>query len=71
MSSKDNLPPGCSSADGGIDHELEAALDRLVEAAEGNPEVIAVLAEMAPIIMKSESKAYWSGYEEAQYGEDQ
>lgn len=27
-----NLPPGCTSADGGIDHEFEAAIEKAVDA---------------------------------------
>lgn len=37
--SASNLPPGCSSPDGGIDHEWEAAFELLAEALpEGYPD---------------------------------
>lgn len=32
MNGLSNLPPGCSSPDGGIDHEWEAAFEQLAEA---------------------------------------
>jgi uncharacterized protein YerC len=49
MSPLSNLPPGCTSADGGIDHAFEQALDDLcnaIETAEEARLLLAVLRDM-------------------------
>lgn len=51
-----NLPPGCTSADGGIDHAMEAALDDLCQAVE-TVEGARALQALAPIIEKHISAA--------------
>ena len=55
-----NLPPGCSSADGGIDHELESAIDALAQAIEV-PEDARILLEILPVIKKMREDGYIEG----------
>lgn len=56
-----NLPPGCSSPDGGIDHEYEAAVEALVDAAP-RADILHVLKEIAPIIQRVLDYEYGRGY---------
>lgn len=54
-----NLPPGCNSADGGIDHAYESALETLTDAVP-NPIILKLLTDLAPFI----ETIYDSGYQD-------
>jgi len=58
-----NLPPGCSSADGGIDHEYETALDELCEVVNG-AHILRLLAKIAPAITEAYSQGFKDGWED-------
>jgi len=45
-----NLPPGCSSPDGGIDHEYESALEAFMEIAQTADELKIACAVMPAIL---------------------
>lgn len=49
MNSNSNLPPGCTSADGGIDHAFESAVERLIDSFQ-LAETAMVLSKIAPVI---------------------
>lgn len=61
-----NLPPGCSSADGGIDHDWEAAADTLLDIA-GDTEVLLALIHIVPGVKAVLSAAYKEGYQAGKY----
>lgn len=54
-----NLPPGCSSPDGGIDHAMEAFC-KSVE----TPEAVAFLTALAPLVEQLLDDAYKAGLAE-------
>jgi hypothetical protein len=56
-----NLPPGCSSADGGIDHEYEQAVERLCDVAD-TPELLGVLTLLATVLEAQFKSAYEDGF---------
>ena len=58
-----NLPPGCSSADGGIDHALESCLDSLCEAIQ-TPSEATYLEMMLPMVRRLIETEYKFGLEE-------
>ncbi len=62
MSNRD-LPPGCSSPDGGIDHEYEAALEAFMEIATYSDEV-RIANAVLPAILDAVRDARKSGYDE-------
>ena len=55
-----NLPPGCSSTDGGIDHTLETALETLCEKID-SVEVANLLGEVAITLNKHLRSIYLIG----------
>ncbi|HSF96234.1 MAG TPA: hypothetical protein VLA52_14510 [Thermohalobaculum sp.] len=55
-----NLPPGCSSPDGAIDHALETALDTLNANTE-TPEIADALNSLLPAITAIWNAAYEAG----------
>ena len=58
--SSSNLPPGCSSPDGGIDHEYESALEAFAELAE-TPERLKVAAAVMPAVWDALADAFAEG----------
>jgi hypothetical protein len=56
-----NLPPGCSSPDGGIDHAAEAATEELLQTVENVP-TLQLLTALAPILEKWLDNAYAAGF---------
>jgi hypothetical protein len=58
-----NLPPGCNSADGGIDHAMEAALDDLCMAIE-TVEQAQALQALLPAVKIMLYTTYSIGHEE-------
>lgn len=56
-----NLPPGCSSPDGGIDHAAEAATEELLQTVENTP-TLQLLTALAPVLEKWLDSAYNAGY---------
>ena len=60
MSTRSNLPPGCTSPDGGIDHIYEQALERLVDAIETSEECEALLA-LLPGVRQVLATSYSAG----------
>jgi hypothetical protein len=58
-----NLPPGCSSADGGLDLVLEKAIDDLVEAADGQEDVIRLFVKIAPAVLEALNESYFEGWD--------
>lgn len=60
---QNNLPPGCSSPDGGLDHEMEAATEDLLNAIE-TPECAKILTLMAPVVEHALAVGYAAGMEE-------
>jgi len=56
-----NLPPGCSSPDGGIDHAAEAATEELLQTVENVP-TLQLLTALAPILEKWLDSAYAAGF---------
>lgn len=61
MTGLSNLPPGCSSPDGGIDHEYEQALDAFTEIAM-TPEQVKIINACAPAILIAIEDAYAKGF---------
>ena len=59
----DRLPPGCNSADGGIDHGLEKALDDLCDDIETAEQAVALRA-LLPALKWELSAAYEAGLRE-------
>ena len=55
-----NLPPGCSSPDGGIDHKYEGALDHLCDVAQ-TPEDLNLLRRLAEVVLPWLREAYADG----------
>lgn len=55
-----NLPPGCNSADGGIDHELEAAHEKLCDEVD-HPLLAEDLISMIPAIQAIQSRSWAEG----------
>lgn len=60
-----NLPPGCSSADGGIDHAFEAAIESLIDAIE-TPEEAYALRVVLPGLRTAIDSAYRDGRQEGE-----
>lgn len=60
-----NLPPGCSSPDGGLDLVFEKAIDDLVEAADGQEEVIRFFVKIAPAVLEALNESYFEGMDHA------
>jgi len=58
-----NLPPGCSSPDGGIDHEYEAAIEAFCEIAQ-TAEDVKLINAIAPAILEHVRDAYRQGMED-------
>lgn len=65
-----NLPPGCSSPDGGIDHDYEQAIEAFCEIALDASEVRAMNA-IAPAIVEAVRDAYKAGFQEGIESEKQ
>lgn len=57
------LPPGCSSPDGGIDHEWEQASERLLEEAQ-TVEVLVTLTKLVPAVKEIQAAAFDEGRRE-------
>lgn len=62
--SNSNLPPGCNSADGGIDHAYETALEKLTDTVP-NVRILTILTELAPHIENIYDDAFKEGYDDA------
>ena len=58
--SSSNLPPGCSSPDGGIDHAYDGALDLLCDLAQ-TPEDLALLRRLGEVVLPWVRQAYADG----------
>ena len=63
MTGLSNLPPGCSSPDGGIDHEYEQALDAFCEIAQ-TAEQVKIMCACAPAILAAVNDAHVEGFKE-------
>lgn len=63
MGQASNLPPGCSSPDGGIDHEYEQALDAFCDIAE-TAEQIKIINAIAPAILFAVQAGFTEGFKE-------
>ena len=61
-----NLPPGCNSADGGIDHKYEAAIESLIDKIE-TAEIALALEKLIPFVENVAKGAYQAGVEERQF----
>ena len=61
-----NLPPGCSSADGGIDHDYESALESFCDIAQ-SAEDIRIINAIAPAILTAVHDAYKEGFNDGSY----
>lgn len=67
--STSNLPPGCNSDDGGIDHAWEAALDNLVQTGVTTEELIAlknILPGLREVMKQERADGFQEGKLEAQ-----
>ena len=60
-----NLPPGCNSADGGIDHAMEAALEQLCDTV-ATAEVANAVRVFVPLIEKLQDDSFKEGWKEGQ-----
>ena len=58
-----NLPPGCNSNDGGIDHALEAALEMLCDRFD-SPDLALALIELIPAVKIIRQYAFNAGIDE-------
>ncbi len=58
-----NLPPGCTSPDGGIDHAFEAASESLLDLCETADDVMALVA-VAPAVLALRRDAFREGVED-------
>lgn len=60
-----NLPPGCTSPDGGIDPQMEAALETLCDAVE-TVSGAELLTHLAPLVERGLAAEYGLGFGEGQ-----
>lgn len=61
MGQLSNLPPGCSSPDGGIDHEFEEALEAFCGIAD-TPEKMKIACTVMPVVFDMIEDAYTTGF---------
>ncbi len=71
MSGLSNLPPGCSSPDGGIDHEFEAAVERLCDNPAMTPQLLDLLGKLAVPIAEALNEAYREGFRDGEDAKEQ
>lgn len=64
-----NLPPGCNSDDGGIDHALEEALERLCDKVK-SVQMAMALEDLIPAVEKINERAVCEGIFELMDSED-
>ena len=61
MAQLSNLPPGCSSPDGGIDHEFDEALEAFCGIAD-TPEKMKIACTVMPVVFDMIEDAYTTGH---------
>ncbi len=61
-----NLPPGCSSPDGGIDHAYEGALENLCEQMQHAGEVV-LMERIAKAVLPWVRQSYEEGLQDGQH----